>query len=202
MKKIILLIFTLSFVQIFSGVKDNLNIFSKSELEEVTARIAQFEKNNNIKFLIETSKYEEEIVIEPPIRTIVIKMNWKLEDNNNNIIKGGSIKNETEVKPSKKMKSISIQQKFTQDLEMEEFSQELNELMDSIEKHLTNKEFKEYILGSINGLEKIIETTKENDQKKIYTKEEIWKFVLILVFFLTFFNILVRIGKKYKNEKK
>ena len=202
MKKIILLIFTLSFVQIFSGVKDNLNIFSKSELEEVTARIAQFEKNNNIKFLIETSKYEEEIVIEPPIRTIVIKMNWKLEDNNNNIIKGGSIKNETEVKSSKKMKSISIQQKFTQDLEMEEFSQELNELMDSIEKHLTNKEFKEYILGSINGLEKIIETTKENDQKKIYTKEEIWKFVLILVFFLTFFNILVRIGKKYKNEKK
>jgi hypothetical protein len=202
MKKIILFIFTLSFVQIFSGVKDNLNIFSKSELEEVTARIAQFEKNNNIKFLIETSKYEEEIVIEPPIRTIVIKMNWKLEDNNNNIIKGGSIKNETEVKSSKKMKSISIQQKFTQDLEMEEFSQELNELMDSIEKHLTNKEFKEYILGSINGLEKIIETTKENDQKKIYTKEEIWKFVLILVFFLTFFNILVRIGKKYKNEKK
>ena len=202
MKKIILLIFTLSFVQIFSGVKDNLNIFSKSELEEVTARIAQFEKKNNIKFLIETSKYEEEIVIEPPIRTIVIKMNWKLEDNNNNIIKGGSIKNETEVKPSKKMKSISIQQKFTQDLEMEEFSQELNELMDSIEKHLINKEFKEYILGSINGLEKIIETTKENDQKKIYTKEEIWKFVLILVFFLTFFNILVRIGKKYKNEKK
>ena len=87
MKKIILLIFTLSFVQSFSGVKDNLNIFSKSELEEVTARIAQFEKNNNIKFLIETSKYEEEIVIEPPIRTIVIKMNWKLEDNNNNIIK-------------------------------------------------------------------------------------------------------------------
>ena len=202
MKKIILLIFTLSFVQIFSGVKDNLNIFSKSELEEVTARIAQFEKKNNIKFLIETSKYEEEIVIEPPIRTIVIKMNWKLEDNNNNIIKGGSIKNETEVKPSKKMKSISIQQKFTQDLEMEEFSQELNELMDSVEKHLINKEFKEYILGSINGLEKIIETTKENDQKKIYTKEEIWKFVLILVFFLTFFNILVRIGKKYKNEKK
>ncbi len=202
MKKIILLIFTLSFVQIFSGVKDNLNIFSKSELEEVTARIAQFEKNNNIKFLIETSKYEEEIVIEPPIKTIVIKMNWKLEDNNNNIIKGGSIKNETEVKSSKKLKSISIQQKFTQDLEMEEFSQELNELMDSIEKHLTNKEFKEYILGSINGLEKIIETTKENDQKKIYTKEEIWKFVLILVFFLTFFNILVRIGKKYKNEKK
>ena len=201
MKKMILLIFTLSFVQIFSGVKDNLNIFSKSEIKEIGERIKQFEKKNNIKVLIETSKYQEEIVIDPPIKTVVIKMNWKLE-NNNKIIKGNSIKNEVEKKSSKKMKSISIQQKFTQDLEMDEFSQELNELMDGVEKYLTSKEFKRYILGSINGLEKIIETTKENDQKKIYTKEEIWKFVLILVFFLTFFNILVRIGKKYKNEKK
>ena len=201
MKKIILLIFTLSFVQIFSGVKDNLNIFSKSEIKEIGERIKQFEKKNNIKILIETSKYQEEIVIEPPIKTVVIKMNWKLE-NNNKIIKGNSIKNEVEKKSSKRMKSISIQQKFTQDLEMDEFSQELNELMDGIEKYLTSKEFKKYIIESINGIENIIEETKQNDHKKTYPKEEIWKIVLILVFFLTFFNILVRIGKKYKNEKK
>ena len=201
MKKIILLIFTLSFVQIFSGVKDNLNIFSKSEIKEIGERIKQFEKKNNIKVLIETSKYQEEIVIDPPIKTVVIKMNWKLE-NNNKIIKGNSIKNEVEKKSSKKMKSISIQQKFTQDLEMDEFSQELNELMDGVEKYLTSKEFKRYIIESINGIENIIEETKQNDHKKTYPKEEIWKIILILVFFLTFFNILVRIGKKYKNEKK
>ena len=75
MKKSILLIFFLVFIQGMAEIKDNLKMLSQNEIEEIEERIKLFEEKNDIKIVIETSKYEEGLIVERPEKTIIIRVN-------------------------------------------------------------------------------------------------------------------------------
>lgn len=173
MKKIVgILLLSLSILS-FGEIRDNLNIFSEETKIEIEKKITEFEKKNKIRVYLATSPYGEGVVLSNPVKTIIIN----IQKNN---LEG----------------NLAIEKSFSQDLAMDQYQEELETLLETLNEYAETRDLKNYVIDFLDGVDELLLTIQEeNDELKpeFTWSENKWKIITWFVIFLTFSNVIGRI---------
>lgn len=151
MKKIIMII--LSFIimnEIFAGIKDKTNTFDFKAIRRIERVIGKVENSKKIKIYINIFDGEESFHPENPQRTVIFDVQ-KLNK-----------------------EEISVELKFSEDLNLESKSVELSAILDNYKKELYEGKYEEYIVGVLDSIDKVL-ASEEAEEKEIEAEENIEK---------------------------
>lgn len=151
MKKIITII--LSFIimtEIFAGIKDETNTFDFKAIRRIERVIEKVENSKKIKIYINIFDGEESFHPENPQRTVIFDVQ-KLNK-----------------------EEISVELKFSEDLNLESKSVELSAILDNYKKELYEGKYEEYVVGILDSVDKVL-ASEEAEEKEIEVEENIEK---------------------------
>ncbi|WP_300328023.1 hypothetical protein [Fusobacterium sp.] len=151
MKKIIMII--LSFIimnEIFAGIKDETNTFDFKAIRRIDRSIEKIESSKKIKIYINIFDGEESFHPEDPQRTVIFDIQKINKD------------------------EISVELKFSEDLNLENKSVELSAILDNYKKELYEGKYEEYIVGVLDSIDKVL-ASEEAEEKEIEAEENIEK---------------------------
>lgn len=151
MKKIIMII--LSFIimnEIFAGIKDETNTFDFKAIRRIDRSIEKIESSKKIKIYINIFDGEESFHPEDPQRTVIFDIQKINKD------------------------EISVELKFSEDLNLENKSVELSAILDNYKKELYEGKYEEYVVGVLDSIDKVL-ASEEAEEKEIEAEENIEK---------------------------
>ncbi|MGL5125867.1 MAG: hypothetical protein ACRC6U_07815 [Fusobacteriaceae bacterium] len=173
MKKKIGIIFLLIATLSFGEIRDNINIFSKETKSEIEKKITTFEKKNKIRIYLATSPYGEGVVLSDPTKTIIVNIQ-------KNTLEG----------------TLAIEESFSQDLNMEQYAEELDVIVESLKEYAETRDLKNYVIDFLTGVDELLSTIEEEKEEvdsEFSWSENKWKIIAWIGIILTFLNVIGRI---------
>lgn len=187
-KKIVIGCFIISNI-IFGKINDYRNILTEENKLKIENAIQEFEKKTNTKIYLNTLEENEGFESVDQEKTIIINIVKNLED---------------------KTQKIKVQLKISQDLQPEEFTQDLELLLDSVKDVAVDGNETELSISIIDGLGDIFAEDVDTDADEDVENDESSSvgqkifFGILLTFFLLFIRILQvkRKKRKYYERRK
>lgn len=173
MKKILGVIFLFISVLSFGEIRDNINVFSKETIAEMDKKITEFEKKNKIRVYLATSPYGEGVVVTNPVKTIIINIQ-------KNTLEG----------------NLSIEQSFSQDLGVDQYQEELDGILESLNEYAETRDLKNYVIDFLTGMDELLVTINEEREEvnpEFTWSGSKWKIIAWFGIILTFLNVIGRI---------
>ncbi len=185
MKKLLITIFLSISCMLFANINDSLNLLPAEDKKVIEQKISEIKANKKLNVYVNTMQVGEGFRVEEPEKTLML--NLKKEQD----------KNKYEVEIS-----------FSKDIDVEEKSEELDEILAGAEEILKSKEYKNYIVTLLDGISAAIsdvdvndanpyKLTEEQPQQKSKTKQAILILILAIVVIKG-----VEEFKKYNKKKK
>lgn len=191
MKKICVLFFLIvNSIFSFANLTDNLNILKEEEKKIVEERIKQFSDEKKIAIFVNTLPIDEGFQISDPEHAMILNLK-KVEDS----------------------KKYEVELSFSKDIDIEDYRDEIEEVLNSTEAILKQEEYGKYLaatLDELRGVFKNIEIEPLNQMTMTQGQEERGKSILILsaivllvvvLFAYILYRIDTRANKKTKNNK-
>ncbi len=151
MRKIITIILSIFIMsKVFAGIKDETNTLDFKSIRRIERVIEKIENNKKIKIYINIFAGEESFHPEDPQRTVIFDIQKLSED------------------------KVSIELKFSEDLNIENKSIELSAILDNYKKELYEGKYEEYIVGILDCIDKVL-ASEEAEEKEIKAEENIEK---------------------------
>lgn len=130
MKKIyIIIIFLLCSLFSFGNFNDNLNLLKEEDRKIVEEKIKEIADRKGISIFVNTLSIEEGFAISDPEHAVIFNL-----------------------KKADKMKKFEVEVSFSKDIDMDDYKDEVNEILASTEEVLKQGEYTKYIVGTLDGI--------------------------------------------------
>ncbi|MGL6115487.1 MAG: hypothetical protein ACRC1R_10750 [Cetobacterium sp.] len=133
---------------IFAQINDNLNILNDGDKTLIQEKIEELKEKNDIKVYVNTLISGEGFEIEDPEKSILINFTQKDD------------------------KTVNVEIKFTQDLNMEEKGPELDILLDNLEQFVKEKKYGEYTVEFLNGTQELLSENITLQEQEEYSQDQ------------------------------
>lgn len=151
MKKIFMIILNIIILtKVFAGVKDETNTFDFKAIRRIERVVEKVENSRKVKIYINIFDGEESFHPEDPQKTIIFDIQKLNKD------------------------EVSVELKFSEDLNMENKSVELSAILDNYKKDLYEGKYEEYVIGLLDCIDQVLASEKE-EEKEIKSEENIGK---------------------------
>lgn len=164
LKKIFILFFLFSSVS-FSLINDEINFFSEQEKKEINERVQQLEKQFDINFqinILPEESYDENL--KNLKKTVIIDL----------------------LKTDERVMNLSL--RFSNDLEVNEYKDDINELLNNLELLMINGEYQDFIYELTANVSDIINLVNIEDKK---IESRMYAIKILKVFGIIVFSIIV-----------
>lgn len=177
MKKVLVL-FILIFSSLFAKINDEMKFFNENDIKILNEKIENIEKEKEITIYVNTYSSDEDFIIEKSQNVIILDL---IELSN---------------------KDIETELKFSKDIDLDDESKNLiDEILDTNQKPLEEKEYAKYVIDILDEIAPIIEKTNveqpitnENNPKL----ENKYYFIILGLAIFVIFGIIV--GKRKKKK--
>lgn len=144
MKKIMCFILaSFIFSNSFAGIKDEIKSLNSESIKNIEKVIEKLESDQKIKLYVNIFNGEESFQVKDPQQTIIFNIQKISED------------------------EIATELNFSEDLNMENKSSEMEIVLDYYQKYLYEKKYEEYIVGVISGIEQLLISQKKDEKEEI-----------------------------------
>lgn len=173
MKKILaIFLFLLISILSLANVNDNLNLLKDDDKKEINEKIEQIKKEKDVTVFVNTLYMEESFVVSDPERALILNLKKSNDEKYN------------------------VEVSFSKDIDVDDYQEEMNNLLNETAILLERKEYTKYILTILDGATAILQEVNIDPLNQMtMTKEQkdgkdvsIWPILLIM--------ILVGIGYK------
>lgn len=151
MKKIYtVIIFLLYSLFSFANFNDNLNLLKEEDKKLVEEKIKEISDKKGIAIFVNTLSLEEGFAISDPEHAVIF--NLKKADN---------------------AKKFEVEISFSKDIDMDDYKDEVNEVLASTEEVLKQGEYAKYIIGTLDGVGAVLDDIEiEPLNQMTMTKEQ------------------------------
>lgn len=182
-KRLMAIGFFLVSILTFGKVNDNLNLFNENQKIEIEKKVENISEKRNISVYINSFSEDEGFVAEKAEKLVILNL-IKTDDNR-----------------------LKIELKLTKDIELDEVQDEVNELLNTNEQYLQEKQFDKYAVEILSGLDDILAEIKIEEpiviEEEVVEKKESKFFIIMGVVFFIIFALIIRILMvKYKKSFK
>lgn len=184
MKKGLMIIeFFLMSIFTFGKFNDHLNLFNENQKIEIEKKIEEISGKRDISIYINSFSEDEGFVAEKAEKLVIL-----------NLIKTDNSK-------------LKIELKLTKDIEADEVQDAINDLLNTSEQYIQEKQFDRYTLEILSGLDGILAEIKIEDpiviEEEVVEEKENKFFIIMGVIFFIIFALIIRILMvKYKKSFK
>lgn len=167
----------------FGKINDNLKLFSENQKIEIEKKVKSISDGRNISVYINSFSEDEGFVAEKAEKLVILNL-IKTDDN-----------------------KLKIELKLTKDIELDDVQQDINDLLNTNEQYLQEKQFDKYTLEVLTGLSDILIGTKIEEpiviEEEVVEEKENKFFIIMGVIFFIIFALIIRILMvKYKKSFK
>ncbi len=166
MKKILaIFLFLLISILSLANVNDNLNLLKDDDKKEINEKIEQIKKEKDVTVFVNTLYMEESFVVSDPERALVLNLKKSNDEKYN------------------------VEVSFSKDIDVDDYQEEMNNLLNETATLLERKEYTKYILTILDGATAILQEVNIDPLNQMtMTKEQkdgkdvsIWPILLIMV---------------------
>ena len=166
MKKILaIFLFLLISILSLANVNDNLNLLKDDDKKEINEKIEQIKKEKDVTVFVNTLYMEESFVVSDPERALILNLKKSNDEKYN------------------------VEVSFSKDIDVDDYQEEMNNLLNETATLLERKEYTKYILTILDGATAILQGVNiEPLNQMTMTKEQkdgkdvsIWPILLIMV---------------------
>lgn len=182
-KRLMAIGFFLVSILTFGKVNDNLNLFNENQKIEIEKKVEDISEKRNISVYINSFSEDEGFVAEKAEKLVILNL-IKTDDDR-----------------------LKIELKLTKDIELDEVQDAVNELLNTNEQYLQEKQFDKYAVETLSGLDDILAEIKIKEpiviEEEVVEKKESKFFIIMGVVFFIIFALIIRILMvKYKKSFK
>lgn len=182
-KRLMTIGFFLVSILTFGKVNDNLNLFNENQKIEIEKKVEDISEKRNISVYINSFSEDEGFVAEKAEKLVILNL-IKTDDDR-----------------------LKIELKLTKDIELDEVQDAVNELLNTNEQYLQEKQFDKYAVEILSGLDDILAEIKIKEpiviEEEVVEKKESKFFIIMGVVFFIIFALIIRILMvKYKKSFK
>ncbi|MGK4199657.1 hypothetical protein [Fusobacterium sp. HC1336] len=182
-KRLMAIGFFLVSILTFGKVNDNLNLFNENQKIEIEKKVEDISEKRNISVYINSFSEDEGFVAEKAEKLVILNL-IKTDDDR-----------------------LKIELKLTKDIELDEVQDAVNELLNTNEQYLQEKQFDKYAVEILSGLDDILAEIKIKEpiviEEEVVEKKESKFFIIMGVVFFIIFALIIRILMvKYKKSFK
>ncbi|WP_315524169.1 hypothetical protein [Fusobacterium massiliense] len=166
MKKILaIFLFLLISILSLANVNDNLNLLKDDDKKEINEKIKQIKKEKDVTVFVNTLYMEESFVVSDPERALILNLKKSNDEKYN------------------------VEVSFSKDIDVDDYQEEMNNLLNETATLLERKEYTKYILTILDGATAILQEVNIDPLNQMtMTKEQkdgkdvsIWPILLIMV---------------------
>ncbi|WP_074016234.1 hypothetical protein [Fusobacterium massiliense] len=166
MKKILaIFLFLLISILSLANVNDNLNLLKDDDKKEINEKIEQIKKEKDVTVFVNTLYMEESFVVSDPERALILNLKKSNDEKYN------------------------VEVSFSKDIDVDDYQEEMNNLLNETAILLERKEYTKYILTILDGATAILQEVNIDPLNQMtMTKEQkdgkdvsIWPILLIMV---------------------
>lgn len=166
MKKILaIFLFLLISILSLANVNDNLNLLKDDDKKEINEKIEQIKKEKDVTVFVNTLYMEESFVVSDPERALILNLKKSNDEKYN------------------------VEVSFSKDIDVDDYQEEMNNLLNETATLLERKEYTKYILTILDGATAILQEVNIDPLNQMtMTKEQkdgkdvsIWPILLIMV---------------------
>lgn len=130
MKKIYtVIIFLLCSLFSFANFNDNLNLLKEEDRKIVEEKIKEIADRKGISIFVNTLSIEEGFAISDPEHAVIFNL-----------------------KKADKLKKFEVEVSFSKDIDMDDYKDEVNDILTSTEEVLKQGEYTKYIIGTLDSI--------------------------------------------------
>lgn len=182
-KRLMAIGFFLVSILTFGKVNDNLNLFNENQKIEIEKKVEDISEKRNISVYINSFSEDEGFVAEKAEKLVILNL-IKTDDDR-----------------------LKIELKLTKDIELDEVQDAVNELLNTNEQYLQEKQFDKYAVEILSGLDAILAEIKIEEpiviEEEVVEEKESKFFIIMGVVFFIIFALIIRILMvKYKKSFK
>ena len=182
-KRLMAIGFFLVNILTFGKINDNLNLFNENQKIEIEKKVEDISEKRNISVYINSFSEDEGFVAEKAEKLVILNL-IKTDDD-----------------------SLKIELKLTKDIELDEVQDAVNELLNTNEQYLQEKQFDKYAVEILSGLDAILAEIKIEEpiviEEEVVEEKESKFFIIMGVVFFIIFALIIRILMvKYKKSFK
>lgn len=195
MKKIYtVIIFLLCSLFSFANLNDNLNLLKEEDRKIVEEKIKEIADRKGISIFVNTLSIEEGFAISDPEHAVIFNL-----------------------KKADKLKKFEVEVSFSKDIDIDDYKDEINEILISTEEVLKQGEYTKYIIGTLDGIglmlddieiEPLNQMTMTKEQEESGNNNFIVLSIAILIAVAVGFILYklemfeIKVKKKVKNKRK
>jgi len=143
MKKILILFLTMYMsILSFSQITDKLGALNKDERVKLEEKIEEVSEATDLQFYVNYFKGEDTIQLKEVQKSVIINLQKVDEDN------------------------LKVSINFTQDIDVEEYREDLENILDNLEEILNEGKNLEYSMELLGSLEEVLLKAKKADEEK------------------------------------
>lgn len=187
MKKIYtIIVFLLLSVFSFANFNDNLNLLKEEDQKLVEEKITELGDNKNITVFVNTLSADEGFAISDPEHAVILNLK-KMENS----------------------KKFSVELSFSKDIEIDDYKDDINEVLANTEEILKQGEYTKYLLATLDGIGTVLDNVEIEplSQMTMTKKQEesgnnIYLLIgigMLIAFIISF--ILIRLEKSDEKNK-
>lgn len=187
MKKIYtIIVFLLLSVFSFANFNDNLNLLKEEDQKLVEEKITELGDNKNITVFVNTLSVDEGFAISDPEHAVILNLK-KMENS----------------------KKFSVELSFSKDIEIDDYKNDINEVLANTEEILKQGEYTKYLLATLDGIGTVLDNVEIEplSQMTMTKKQEesgnnIYLLIgigMLIAFIISF--ILIRLEKSDEKNK-
>lgn len=182
-KRLMAIGFFLVNILTFGKINDNLNLFNENQKIEIEKKVEDISEKRNISVYINSFSEDEGFVAEKAEKLVILNL-IKTDDDR-----------------------LKIELKLTKDIELDEVQDAVNELLNTNEQYLQEKQFDKYAVEILSGLDAILAEIKIEEpiviEEEVVEEKESKFFIIMGVVFFIIFALIIRILMvKYKKSFK
>lgn len=182
-KRLMAIGFFLVSILTFGKINDNLNLFNENQKIEIEKKVEDISEKRNISVYINSFSEDEGFVAEKAEKLVILNL-IKTDDDR-----------------------LKIELKLTKDIELDEVQDAVNELLNTNEQYLQEKQFDKYAVEILSGLDAILAEIKIEEpiviEEEVVEEKESKFFIIMGVVFFIIFALIIRILMvKYKKSFK
>ena len=134
MKKILaIFLFLLISILSLANVNDNLNLLKDDDKKEINEKIEQIKKEKDVTVFVNTLYMEESFVVSDPERALILNLKKSNDEKYN------------------------VEVSFSKDIDVDDYQEEMNNLLNETATLLERKEYTKYILTILDGATAILQ---------------------------------------------
>ena len=172
-KKLIIVSFLLMSIFSFAKITDDLKLFKKEEITAIEQKIGEISDKRKVTIYVNSFSEEEGFVVEKAEKLIILNLIKKSENN------------------------YKVELKLTKDMELDEFRENIDEILTINEKYLKEKKVGEYVVETLVGLDGVLENIKIEEpivvEEDIVTEKKNGFFIGMGIAFFVIFAIILRV---------